>query len=163
MKIGVKWITSRAGVLGCVLCIGLEAAAQPNLAGKQVKGFAYPEYDADGQKIWELKGDALFETNDRLQLRNVRLETFEGGKLRFVFLATACVFDRSTKSAHSDEKVEVFGDCLTMEGKGFVWSGEEGKMLIRKEVRVSFSNLGKQFEELDKKTSPPLLQQESQP
>jgi hypothetical protein len=124
--------------------------AQSNMAGKRVKGFTYPEYDADGEMVWQLKGDAQFETNDRVQMRNVRLETFEKGKSKFVFVTPSCVFDRSTKNAESDAKVEVKGDHLVIEGEGFVWTGDEGKMVLRRNVRVTFTNVRKQLEEWER-------------
>lgn len=150
MKRQLKWFVSSIVAIGFLwVCVG-DAAAQPNMAGKKVKGFTYPEYDADGEMIWQLKGDAQFETDDRVQLRNVRLETFEKGKSKFVFVTPACVFNRSTKNAESHEKIEVNGEHLVIEGEGFVWTGEESKMVVRRNVRVTFTNVRKQLEELER-------------
>ncbi|GEM_PF-2286899 len=146
MKLTASFLVATV-ILCAFTCVSL---AQPNMAGKKVKGFTYPEYDADGEMVWQLKGDAQFETNDRAQMRAVRLETFEKGKSKFVFMTPACVFDRSTKNAQSDDKVEVKGEHLVIEGEGFAWTGEAGRMVVRKNVRVTFSNVRKQLEQLEK-------------
>jgi hypothetical protein len=149
MKVWMKISAAILAVVACLFfCVG-EIFAQPNMSGKKVKGFTYPEYDAEGELLWQLRGDAQFETNDRAQMRNVRLETFEKGKLKFVFITPACLFDRATKNAESEEKIEVQSQHINIEGEGFVWTGEEGKMIVRRNVRVTFTNVRKQLEEFE--------------
>lgn len=129
-----------AAVIG--LLVGISPVlAQLDMTGKEVKGLIFPEYGNDGNLVWRLKGDATFDTNEKVRLKNAQLETFDNGKRGFLFTSLACSFDLTKKAATTDQDVKILGDYYVIEGNGFEWTSEEGRMIIRHNVRVTMANV----------------------
>jgi hypothetical protein len=121
-----------------LLAVAQVAIAQPDMAGKEVKGFVFPQYDENGELLWRLKGDAKFETAERVQLANVRMESFANGKPRVVFVTPFCYFDTVKKAATTNRAVEIMADEFSVSGEGLEWSSDEGKFVLRRNVKFMF-------------------------
>lgn len=115
-------------------------ALQPGAGNLQ--GFTVPEYDANGQLIWQIFGDtARVElVGGKVEVQGMRLEFYQKGSLDATMRSPACLFDRTSKTASSAESVEIVSTNMMVTGKGFDWNSNDNRMRIRSDATMTILN-----------------------
>ncbi|MBM3887741.1 MAG: hypothetical protein FJ388_01310 [Verrucomicrobia bacterium] len=116
------------------------SAAAPMPAGPgTVQGFKVPEYDANGQLVWQMFGDRarLELVSGKVEVEQMKLELFRDGRVDTTMRSPTCLFDRAAKTASSNDPVEIVATNIMMTGRGFEWSAAESRMRIHNDVTVT--------------------------
>jgi hypothetical protein len=115
-------------------------APQPGAGSLQ--GFTVPEYDANGQLIWQMFGDtARVElVGGKVEVHGMKLEYYQKGSLDATMRSPLCLFDRSSKTATSDEAVEIVATNMMVTGRGFEWNSNDSRMRIRSDATMTIFN-----------------------
>jgi hypothetical protein len=113
----------------------------PSDAGT-LQGFTVPEYNADGQLIWQMFGESarVELVGGKVEVRGMRLELYQKGTLDATMRSPVCLFDRSSKTASSDDAVEIVSTNMTVTGKGFEWNSNDSRMRIRSDATMTILN-----------------------
>ncbi len=117
------------------------ANMSPTSAGT-LQGFTVPEYNADGQLIWQMFGESarVELVGGKVEVQGMRLELYQKGTLDATMRSPVCLFDRTSKTATSDEAVEIVSTNMTVTGKGFEWNSNDSRMRIRNDVTMTILN-----------------------
>jgi lipopolysaccharide export system protein LptC len=104
-----------------------------------VQGFRVPEYDANGQLVWQMFGDRarLELVSGKVEVEQMKLELFRDGRVDSTMRSPTCLFDRAAKTASSRDPVEIVATNMVMTGKGFDWSAADNRMRIHNDVTVT--------------------------
>jgi hypothetical protein len=115
-------------------------APQPGAGNLQ--GFTVPEYDANGQLVWQMFGDSarVELVGGKVEVRGMKLEFYQKGSLDATMRSPLCLFDRTSKTAASDEAVEIVATNMVVTGKGFDWSSNDNRMRIRSDATMTILN-----------------------
>ncbi len=151
MKRGI--IIFAAMTMTVTLGVGQTPANRPALGGPtltrqtdagagSLKGFMVPEYNADGQMVWRMYGEtARVElVGGKVEVRVMKLELFQNGNVDATIYSPVCLFDRTAKTASSDESVKIVATNMVVTGSGFDWSSNDNRMRIRSEATMIISN-----------------------
>ncbi len=122
---GAGW--GAAGLCLLVLSVG----------GQVLKGFRYPEYDAQGALKFEISGDEAEVVPDgRIAIKNLKMTFYEQGKIMMEVATSSCLFDRVRKSAVSTAEVWMARQEVELTGRGFAWNADDGRFVIQTNARV---------------------------
>lgn len=125
-------------LLGGLALGGLAADLIPQV----VKGFRYPDYDAQGQLKYEIMGDeARVQPDGTIVIANLKLVLYEAGKAVTHVTAPRCVFDRVKRTASSTSEVCVARSEIVLTGRGFEWQIDAGRLNILSQARVILQRL----------------------
>ncbi|MFA5191152.1 MAG: hypothetical protein WC740_10515 [Verrucomicrobiia bacterium] len=116
-------------------------STSPTDAGT-LQGFTVPEYNADGQLVWQMFGESarVELVGGKVEVRGMRLELYQKGSLDATMRSPVCLFDRTSKTASSDEAVEIVSTNMTVTGKGFEWNSNDSRMRIRSDATMTILN-----------------------
>ncbi|MBI5686162.1 MAG: hypothetical protein HZC54_13900 [Verrucomicrobia bacterium] len=114
----------------------------PQPGSGSLQGFTVPEYDANGQLIWQMFGDSarVELVGGRVEVQGMRLEFYQKGSLDATMRSPVCLFDRGSKTASSDEAVEIVATNMMVTGKGFDWNSNDSRMRIRSDATMTIFN-----------------------
>lgn len=114
----------------------------PQPGAGNLQGFTVPEYDANGQLVWQIFGDTarLELVGGKVEIRGMRLEFYQKGSLDATMRSPICLFDRASKTAVSDEAVEIVATNMMVTGKGFDWNSNDSRMRIRSDATMTIFN-----------------------
>jgi hypothetical protein len=87
--------------------VTLAGILQSSLA-QAVKKFRYPDYDKQGNLIFEVTGDeAEIESDGLIKIKNIKIVFYEAGKMIMWFTSPSCTFDRARRAAASTSTVYI--------------------------------------------------------
>lgn len=114
----------------------------PTTDAGNLKGFMVPEYGPDGQMVWRMYGEtARVElVGGKVEVHVMKLELFQNGAVDATIYSPACLFDRTAKTAASDEAVKIVATNMVVTGTGFDWSSNDNRMRIRSDATMIISN-----------------------
>lgn len=117
-------------------------AGAPQPGAGNLQGFTVPEYNADGQLVWQMFGEtARVElVGGKVEVHGMRLELYQKGSLDATMRSPVCLFDRAAKTASSDEPVEIVSTNMVITGKGFEWNSNDNRMRIRDDATMTILN-----------------------
>jgi len=102
-----------------------------------IEKFEVPERDANGNLIWNLKGErAQLGTNGLMTVVNARAEMYQSNKVSAVFTTPACVLDRVNNRATTDAPVRLERGNVVITGIGGEWDGKASRVTIRSNVQM---------------------------
>lgn len=118
------------------------AAGMSQPGAGTLQGFTVPEYNADGQLVWQMFGEtARVElVGGKVEVQGMRLELYQKGTLDATMRSPICLFDRASKTASSDEVVEIVATNMVVTGKGFDWNSNDSRMRIRSDATMTIFN-----------------------
>ena len=118
------------------------SAGAPQPGAGNLQGFTVPEYNADGQLVWQMFGEtARVElVGGKVEVHGMRLELYQKGSLDATMRSPVCLFDRAAKTASSDEPVEIVSTNMVVTGKGFEWNSNDNRMRIRNDATMTILN-----------------------
>lgn len=126
-----------ASFISFLLTLIIGAFGADDLLGQSLKGFRYPDYDAQGQLKMEISGDkARFLPQDLVQITNLRMTFYEEGKMVMHISTPLCFFDRVKRTAVSTSEVWVTRAEIIITGRGFDWNEKNGLIRINNNAKV---------------------------
>lgn len=115
----------------------LVCRAQDMGAGTEGYGFRIPEYDDQGQLRAQLYGEyARGLDGGEVEITNLKIEMYKEGQVTMTVFSPHCFFNRDTRQAHSDGRVLIESDSMTVAGRGFTWSAKAGRFEILHDSKV---------------------------
>ncbi len=121
-------------VLFCVCGI---AGAQDLSTGMEVAGFRVPDYDEKGQLRAQLYGEhATVLEGGEVEITHLKIEMYRDGKVVMTVFSPHCFFNMDSRQAHSEGRVLIESEFMTVVGQGFTWSAEAGRFEILHDSKV---------------------------
>ena len=107
-----------------------------------LKGFMVPEYGPDGQLTWRMFGEtARVElVGGKVEVHVMKLELYQNGTVDATIFSPACLFDRTAKTAASEDAVKIVATNMVVTGTGFDWSSTDNRMRIRTDATMTILN-----------------------
>lgn len=119
------------------------AFSADDLLGQAIKGFRYPDYDAQGQLKMEIAGDrAKVLPQGLIQITNLRMTFYEEGKIAMHVTTPLCLYDRVKQTAFSTSEVCITRAEIIITGRGFDWKEKDGRICINNNTRVVLQKTG---------------------
>ncbi|MCX6907690.1 MAG: hypothetical protein NTY01_06565 [Verrucomicrobia bacterium] len=114
----------------------------PQPGAGNLQGFTVPEYDANGQLVWQMFGEtARVElVGGKVEVHGMKLDFYQKGSLDATMRSPVCLFDRTSKTATSEETVEIVATNMVVTGKGFDWNSNDNRMRIRSDATMTILN-----------------------
>ena len=126
---------------------GPAAMDQPSKPGAgTLRGFSVPEYDlTTGLLKWRMFGDSarVDLTSGKVLVQQMKIEVYRETNLNMTVKSPVCLFDRTAKTAVSDEAVEIVSTNMVVTGKGFEWFSGDNRMNIHNDVTVKITSRNK--------------------
>jgi len=120
-------------ILGMLLFCAAAAISQV----KEISGFNIPDYDEKKVLKSQLSGDkARFESDDRIIISNLKIESFSDEQVDMTVTAPHCIYDRDAKTASSDSRIRIERENLVITGRDFKYESENKVFTINKDVKV---------------------------
>ena len=114
----------------------------PQTGAGNLKGFMVPEYGPDGQLVWRMFGEtARVElVGGKVEVHVMKLELYQNGAVDATIYSPACLFDRTAKTAASEDAVKIVATNMVVTGTGFDWSSNDNRMRIRNDATMTILN-----------------------
>lgn len=106
--------------------------------GQAMKGFSFPEYDANGKLSRLLVGEtATFLPDDIIQIEGLKIEMHKNGAIMLRVTSPMCLYEQKQSKAASKENIRIVADKAVITGDGFAWNGQNEQFQIFKNARVT--------------------------
>ncbi len=139
--------SSRGFIRSLLLCCAAAFLGQGVLHAQMVpdapiENFRLPMFGDDGYRAWDLRGDqALYISADQVDVLGMLLRVYAGGaeeRVRILIESAEAHVHISRNEAHGDKRITVSGDNYTAKGEEWSWLPDKDRILIRRNVRVTF-------------------------
>lgn len=112
-----------------------------------VKNFRLPSFGENGYRVWDLEGrEGIYVSENEIEISGMRLRTWSGDEDMLRELEITSPSARlypAENAAAGEDLIHIVGLNYTVFGVGWRWDGEERKVAVDHEVRVTF------YQELD--------------
>jgi hypothetical protein len=139
--------TLRLAVLALICTLGSlsadDSAGPRLLPDARITEFALPGFNPAGFRLWQLVGqEGLFLEDEVVQVNQLEMRLFSGdsrGLLQSTIKSPSALLQARHNRATGDGPITVTGSGFTIEGEGWVWTGDNHTILIRRDVSVTFA------------------------
>lgn len=111
-----------------------------------VLNFRLPMFGDDGHRIWDLRGrEGRYVSQNQVDVVDMRLFVFspdQPGQVQTEIRSPQATMLIRENQARGDESILVLGNQFEVEGQHWLWDGDEDRVVIDEQVKVTF------FEEL---------------
>ncbi len=146
-----RWLVILAAMVALAALVGQAQTNAPALRGPalvpqtdagNLKGFMVPEYGPDGQLTWRMFGEtARVElVGGKVEVHVMKLELYQNGAVDATIYSPVCLFDRTAKTAASEDAVKIVATNMVVTGTGFDWSSTDNRMRIRTDATMTILN-----------------------
>lgn len=131
---------SRYRVLFLIIAFSGSAFAQ--LEDMEISGFRVPEYDEQGQMVYQLFGEhAVLGSGGIVKIEGVRVEFYRDGDVSAEVASPYCFYDRNTREVQSDAPVQSKMEGVLLSGTGYLLDTDKRTVHVLNESRVVFQDL----------------------
>jgi len=108
-----------------------------------VVNFKIPVFSEKGYRRWYLQGDkGWYKNEETVEVENMSIKVFSGDQisnLESTILSPNATILPKTNKAFGAEDITVTATDYTLEGQVWTWDGNEKKIYINKNVRLTFN------------------------
>jgi hypothetical protein len=126
--------------------LGAASAAGQMVPDAPVLNFRLPMFGDDGYRIWDLRGrEGRYVSEKQVDVSDMRLLVFsseEPDRIQTEIQSPRATMLIRDNRACGDHTIKVIGDNFQVQGQRWLWDGDENRVVIDEQVKVTF------FEEL---------------